>query len=85
MHNFYRYILDYSKSYLAYFPFVYDGTFQDALSEFVQSDYTFNLWESVWSAVDLKNGERTRRIAHLTPIENVTIDDVFTFAEQKRG
>lgn len=64
--------------------FVYDGNLQDALQEFEQRGYQFNLWDERWYIENLENAEKTRRIANVVPVESVTLEDVLRFACQTR-
>jgi hypothetical protein len=60
--------------------FSYDGMLRDALSEFEQKGYRFNLWNTKWSAGHLENGERSKtlELMKITPIEGVSLDEVLS-------
>ena len=60
----------------------YDGTLHDALSEFAEKGYTFNLWNMVWHRDNLKDGIKGGNASLITPIERATLDDVFEFARK---
>ncbi len=64
------------------YHFFYDGNLQDALSEFEQKGYRFNLWDGMWGIGNLEDGKKTKSIEHLMPIESVTLEDVLRFAGQ---
>ena len=54
--------------------YYYDGTLRDALKEFEHEGFTFNLLNTNWYAHYLVNGERTKDISHVTPVERVSIE-----------
>lgn len=53
--------------------FLYEGTLRDALEEFAQRGYRFNLWNTAWRPVYLENGKRA---AQVIPVEGVSLDEV---------
>ena len=60
--------------------FLYDGTLRDALEEFAQRGYTFNLWDTSWRPVYLENGKRA---AQVIPVKGVSLDEVLSHKQEE--
>jgi hypothetical protein len=57
---------------------LYDAALRDALEEFEQRGYTFNLWNTPWRPVYLENGKRAEQVI---PVEGVSLDKALSQEE----
>ena len=64
--------------------YFYDGSVQEALAEFAQGGFRFNLWNTVWKVGGIENGKPTPDLAYTIPQDGVTLEDILRFAGQQR-